>query len=72
MKKWKSIVGGMVVVCLTMVSSTALATDTVRVGGQSYTCTNRCVVTGTPSNYSISDCCGGQVSTTFNPPTQQQ
>ncbi|HEX3765996.1 MAG TPA: hypothetical protein VHW23_45180 [Kofleriaceae bacterium] len=72
MKKLKSIVGVMVVMSVTMISSTALATDTVHVGGQTVTCTNRCVVNVLPNgSFTVEDCCGGQISQTF-PPTHQQ
>ena len=47
----------------------AKAESSVTVNGQTYTCTNSCVVTISPdgTSYSITDCCGGQISTTFYP-----
>jgi hypothetical protein len=46
--------------------ATAQAQDSVRVNGRLYTCTNSCVVTtGDDGSWSITDCCGGRVRTTF-------
>jgi hypothetical protein len=46
-----------------MLFSTSAFADTVEVNGTSYTCTNHCTVTtGSNGNYSVSDCCGGRVS----------
>jgi hypothetical protein len=44
----------------------ASAEETVRVNGRLFTCTNRCVVdTGADGSWSITDCCGGRVRTTY-------
>lgn len=46
------------------VASIAVA-DSVTVNGQTYSCSNTCVVTTTSNGYSITDCCGGRVHTTY-------
>lgn len=62
MKRLKSIVSATFMISVALVSSSALA-DTVIVNGQSVSCTNTCVVTThSDGSVSISDCCGGRVS----------
>ncbi|GAB3734702.1 hypothetical protein GCM10028862_17890 [Luteimonas pelagia] len=45
--------------------ATAQADETVRVNGRLYTCTNSCVVHTDDDGWSITDCCGGRVKTTY-------
>jgi len=47
-------------------SGSAMAEQTVTVGGISVTCTNQCVVTtGSNGSTQVRDCCGGRVSGTI-------
>jgi hypothetical protein len=46
----------------------ARATDSVTVNGQTFTCTNTCNVSTSGGTTTITDCCGGRVSTTFPAP----
>jgi hypothetical protein len=45
--------------------ATATAEETVRVNGRNYTCTNSCVINTDGDSWSITDCCGGRVKTTY-------
>lgn len=48
--------------------TSAVVADDVTVNGRTWSCTNTCNVTVySNGNYSIADCCGGTVSTTFEP-----
>lgn len=58
--KWVSL--GM----LLAVSSNTMATDTVVVGGITFTCSNSCVRSG-PGGNIIRDCCGGRVFARMRP-----
>lgn len=52
------LLGGVIVAS----SATAVAGDSVIVGGIRHTCSNTCVVTTTsPGIINVRDCCGGQV-----------
>ncbi|MBB5874783.1 hypothetical protein GGR66_000110 [Xanthomonas sp. 3498] len=51
------------------VSDIASASSSVTIGGVTTTCDNSCVVTNLGGgNYSISDCCGGQIHTRYRTP----
>jgi len=56
-------------VALLAFSNSAFASSSVTIGGATTTCDNQCVVTFSGGgNYSISDCCGGRIHTTYNTP----
>lgn len=46
----------------------ANATDSVTVNGMTFTCTNQCNVTTSGGTTTVTDCCGGRVSGTFQAP----
>lgn len=52
-----------VILCVLMtLSSVAGAENSVIINGQTFTCSNSCVVTFTPPNkFVIKDCCGGTI-----------
>ena len=50
-----------------MLSGAAVASSSVTIDGQTYTCSNSCNVTINNDGYTVTDCCGGQVSTSFPP-----
>lgn len=51
---------------LLLVSLSAIAGDSVTINGQTYTCTSSCdVTTHEDGSYTVTDCCGGQVSTIY-------
>lgn len=53
---------------LLALATPASAEQSVVVNGTTYTCTNQCVVTATPTGYSVADCCGGRMKMSFPPP----
>lgn len=60
--------GGFSIVAIAVtLSGAALASSSVTIDGQTYTCTNSCNVTINGDSYTVTDCCGGQVSTSFPP-----
>lgn len=61
-----------VVVIAAAIAGPARAASSVTINGQTYTCTNSCNVTFSGGSYSVSDCCGGQVSTSYPPLTPEQ
>ena len=65
MKKMYGVSVGMMIGATLFVATQALA-DSVTVNGQTYSCTTRCVVNTTSHGYSVTDCCGGRVHTTYN------
>lgn len=62
------------ILALAAISAAALfaaptfATDSVQVGGITFTCTNTCSVSTSNGVTTVRDCCGGRVSTTFSVP----
>lgn len=60
-----SVVLGVVLVSM---PRSAAAEDTVVIDGQTYWCTNSCVVTHhSNGSWTLTDCCGGRVGTRIEP-----
>ncbi|WP_219820573.1 hypothetical protein, partial [Xanthomonas arboricola] len=56
---WVKVVASVGMLSFALVIPDAKASDEVEINGNTYSCTNRCVVTVTAGGYSVRDCCGG-------------